>query len=381
MITVNRTKDSINVFCQGKDYVVPFSEENLKALNKISDKSEEVESIEDLHTLIEEVVFMVQNTSSKFLQEECGLYKDPKTGYYHVTNSKGSIIKTPIMPKLANRIVESHGKGESTDYLVKFFLRFARNPKFSSSSFRSYVDNYMAMTYVRPDVVKELLEEGYNESIARERATVNQVKITKEGLVNCYKVSREVDWKFVASEDGESVERKSLYGKSFDPLTGKVTGDERDSIAIESRTFYPAIMGVEGGDPFYCEGGQGPGTLGHIIKVGSNHRLDSWSQVDCRDGRSCVKGLHVGGLDYIAYITGDIHNVFVDPMYIGAIADDETGAMRVKEYFVHSSFVGVTSGMYHSSIYAAKSDKEWESMKDELVNAKKQEVKDIKEID
>jgi hypothetical protein len=68
-------------------------------------------------------------------------------------------------------------------------------------------------------------------------------------------------------------------------------------------------------------------------------------------------------------------------MYIGAIADDETGAMRVKEYFVHSSFVGVTSGMYHSSIYAAKSDKEWESMKDELVNAKKQEVKDIKEID
>lgn len=381
MITVNRTKSSINVFCQGKDYVVPFTEENLEKLNEISDKSEEASSMDELNALIEQVKLIAKSGASKYLQEECGLYKDPKTGKYHITNSKGDIIKTPVMPKLAKRIIESFEREESVDYLVKFFLRFARNPKFNNASFRKYVDNYIAMTYVRPDVVEELMEEGYTEEVARKRATVPQVKLTKEGLVNCYKVSKEVDWKFVASEDGDTAEKKPLYGKAFDPLTGKVTGDEREGLAIEDRTFYPAVMGVEGGDSFFCEGGKGPGTLGHIIKVGSNHRLEHWSQVDCRDGVGCVKGLHVGGLDYIAWIKGDIHNVFVDPMYIGAIADDETGAMRVKEYFVHSSFVGVTSGMYHSSEYAAKSDKEWEAIKDELVNAKTKEVDDIKSID
>ena len=32
-----------------------------------------------------------------------------------------------------------------------------------------------------------------------------------------------------------------------------------------------------------------------------------------------------GGLKYIAYYSGEIHNIFVDPMHIGAVPDDETG--------------------------------------------------------
>ena len=73
----------------------------------------------------------------------------------------------------------------------------------------------------------------------------------------------------------------------------------------------------------------------------------------------CVKGLHVGGLDYIrGYQRSgtETHNVFIDPMDIGAIPNDDTGAIRVMSYLVHSSFAGVNRSIYHSSRFAAISD-------------------------
>ena len=85
--------------------------------------------------------------------------------------------------------------------------------------------------------------------------------------------------------------------------------------------------------------------------------------------QSCVKGLHFGGLKYIAFYSGEIHNIFVDPMHIGAVPDDETGAIRCLQYFVHSSLAGVNGSIYHSSTYAAKTDEEWEEMRREAVQA------------
>ena len=89
--------------------------------------------------------------------------------------------------------------------------------------------------------------------------------------------------------------------------------------------------------------------------------------VDCNDDRSCVKGLHMGGLKYISGISGEIHNVFVDPMHVGAVPDDSTGALRCKQYFVHSSLAGVNGSIYHSSTYAGLTDKEWAEMLAEAV--------------
>jgi hypothetical protein len=130
--------------------------------------------------------------------------------------------------------------------------------------------------------------------------------------------------------------------------------------------FEPAVQGTSG-DAFYCEGPNGFDKPGHFIKVGCVHRLESWDQVDTRDNVSCVKGLHFGGLVYINNYSGEIHNVFVDPMHIGAIPDDNTGAIRCLQYFVHSSLVGVNGSIYHSSTYAAKTDAEWAKMRAEIL--------------
>jgi hypothetical protein len=100
--------------------------------------------------------------------------------------------------------------------------------------------------------------------------------------------------------------------------------------------------------------------------------------VNTNDGRSCVKGLHFGGLQYINCYSGEIHNIFVDPMHIGAVPDDETGAIRCIQYFVHSSLVGVNGSIYHSSTYAAKTDQEWEEMKAEAVKLYAADVDTIK---
>ena len=96
--------------------------------------------------------------------------------------------------------------------------------------------------------------------------------------------------------------------------------------------------------------------------------------MNTNDNQSCVKGLHFGGLKYIAYYSGEIHNIFVDPMHVGAVPDDETGAIRCLQYFVHSSLAGVNGSIYHSSTYAAKTDAEWEEMRKEAV----QDYSDIK---
>jgi hypothetical protein len=50
-------------------------------------------------------------------------------------------------------------------------------------------------------------------------------------------------------------------------------------------------------------------------------------------------------------------------MYIGAVTNDGSGALRVKEYYVYNTFTGVTKSMYHSSTYAAMTDAAWKEMR------------------
>jgi len=113
---------------------------------------------------------------------------------------------------------------------------------------------------------------------------------------------------------------------------------------------------------------------GHHIRVGCLHYLPSWDQVDCNDNHSCVKGLHCGGLNYIQGYQSEgtvTHNIFIDPSDIGAIIGTgygNDGAMRVRRYFVHSSFAGVNKNIYHSSKFAAMTDGEYVKSLEEVVN-------------
>ena len=224
-------------------------------------------------------------------------------------------------------------------------------------------------------------EHGLSEEVAERRATMYQMKITKEGLLNGYKVSTEILHKYEADEDG-NVKEVPRYKRTFNVDTGEIESEGLPE-HVEDRLFQPAIMGTSG-DPFFCEGNNGYDKPNHFIKVGCTHRLPDWSYVNTNDRQSCVKGLHFGGLEYINCISGEIHNIFVDPMHIGAVPDDETGAARCLQYFVHSSLAGVNGSIYHSSTYAAKTDAEWAEMRKAIVeeydSLAKEESKNLTEL-
>jgi hypothetical protein len=59
-------------------------------------------------------------------------------------------------------------------------------------------------------------------------------------------------------------------------------------------------------------------------------------------------------------------------MHIGAVPCDVDGAIRCKQYFVHSSLAGVNGSIYHSSTYAEMTDSEWDLMRAEAVLVKLQ---------
>lgn len=367
MIVVNRLDDVISVSTGNNEFSTMHTEERFNELMKIAEKSEKVESMEDLEILLKEVESICANAENEKVESfHPDLAKDSKSENYFLRINESTISSVAMPDALVRRIEESIDKGIDVSPLMKCWMRFLRNPKAKNKNFGRTFFKYIDMKYLNPKIKKEKLDAGFSEELAGKMALVYQVKITNEGLINCYKVSSEVDWKYEPNEDNDEAIKKPLYGKTFDPLTGEISGDERDDMKAEDRTFYPAIMGMTGGDAFWCEGSM-VNKEGHIIKVGHVHRLGSWDQVDCNDGRSCVKGLHVGGLHYISYISGEIHNVFVDPMHVGAIADDESGAMRVLQYFVHSTFCAVNKSIYHSSKYSQKTDEQWKVIKDEIL--------------
>jgi len=385
MIVVNKMEDVISVSIQNEDHVVPFSQEKFDKLMEISGKSQTIESMEEFKELKAEVEAICKSGEKEKVEAfHKDIFKSIKDGKYYL-RIKGDIISSiPLPESLVRRLEESIDKGIDVSPLMKCWMRFLRNPKAKNSTFANKFFNYVDMLYMNPKIKKEKVDAGFSDIVAEKMAKVFQVKITNEGLINCYKVSTEVDWKYVADEDGNPV-KKNLYARTFDAVTGEVTGSEKDNASVEDRIFMPAIQGTNG-DAFYCEGAK-TNAKGHIIRVGHTHRLESWDQVNCDDSQSCVPGLHVGGLHYINNYSGEIHNVFVDPMHIGAIPNDSSGAMRVLQYFVHSSMVAVNTSIYHSSKYAEKTEEQWEEMKKailkehgELADAAKADTDEIKAL-
>lgn len=328
-------------------------------------------TVEELAALTEEVLAWSKKPVEELLEQDCPyLVVDRKTGKYYLKYNQK--VSTYPMPKaLTDRILDSHEKGIDFMPLIMMWVRFLRNPnlKAKGPSFGEKFFNFVNMKYVHPVLKKEAMDAGFSEEIATKRATIYQMKITKEGLLNGYKVSREIMHKFVADEDG-SPKKVDRYARTFDVNTGKITGTQYPA-AVEDRLFEPAVQG-QSGDAFTCVGPNGFNEPGHFIRVGCVHALPSWDMVDCNDDHTCVKGLHIGGLYYVNNLTGEIHNVFVDPMHVGAVADDFKGVIRCKQYFVHSSLSGVNGSIYHSSEYAKMTDKEWEEALAEAVSKKEE---------
>ena len=364
MIHINVSSGLISGSYGETPFSVTYDEKLYDAMSKVAEAANEATDLETYNLHLEEFAALTVEDYTKVIQDKCEfIFVNRATGEFFL--KVGDVVTDVPMPQaLVDRIYESMDMGIEFDPLVKMWTRWLRNPllKEKGSRFSERFFNFVNMKYVHPKLKQELMEKhGLNEDVATERATMYQMKITKEGLLNGYKVSSEVLHKF----DPESGERVDRYKRTFNPDTGEITSNGLPD-TVEERLFEPAVMGNRGA-AFYCEGLNGFDKPGHFIRVGCTHRLPDWSYVNTNDNMSCVKGLHVGGLKYIAWYAGEIHNVFIDPMHVGAIPDDVDGAIRCLQYFVHSSLAGVNGSIYHSSTYAKKTDQEWAEMRAEIL--------------
>ena len=364
MIHVNVSDGQISGSYGNTPFSVMYDQELYSAMLAVATAANEATDMETYNRHIDEFAGLTVEDFTKKIQDKCEfIYINPATREFFLKHND-VVSNVPMPEALVDRIYESMDQGIDFMPLVKMWTRWLRNPllKEKGKDFSERFFNFVNMKYVHPKLKESYMEiQGLTEEIAEKRATVYQMKITKEGLLNGYKVSEEVLTKYDI-ETGEQIDR---YKRTFNPDTGEIDSDGLPE-HVEDRLFQPSIMGT-GGDAFFCEGSNGYTAPGHFIKVGCTHRLPDWSYVDTRDHVSCVKGLHVGGLKYIAWYSGEIHNVFIDPMHVGAIPDDVDGAIRCLQYFVHSSLSGVNGSIYHSSGYAAKTDQEWAEMRAEIV--------------
>lgn len=395
MIIVNRIGNgkNISVTCKGKEFNVLHTPERFTALMEISEKSTQVASMDELNALLAEVEKICSNDLKEKVETfHPELTYEPNTEKYYL-KLNGRVSKIPLPKQLVWRIEQSMAKDISVDPIIKFWKRALRNKKASDANFMNRLAEYINMTFVDPAKKKEYMDAGLGAEIATEKATTYEVQITQEGLLAAYKTSNEHLVKYEENEKGEIVQvPRYAMKKVFDQDTGKIIEikDSRDLTPAEDRLFVPYVQG-HSGDAFYCEGPKTNDTnsLGHFIRVGHTHRLPDWSYVDTNDSHSCVKGLHIGGLSYIASWQGaDIHTCFVDPMHIGAIPDycgDK--AIRVLQYFIYGSLVALNHNIYHSSQYASQTNDQWDAIAQEilkehgeLVLKKAEEDSDIKAL-
>ncbi len=373
MLRVNQVGDSLTGSINGKPFGIAFSRTKYEKLLELQESVEKAKTVEEAQVLLDQASVLVTADFQELIDHFTPFLKlnKEKVTYHLCIGDKVSPVALPS--SIVKRIEESVSKNIDITPLVKGAMRMLRNPKLSPEKLRRF-GRYVNMIYVNDEFMMKLINDGISAEVAKERATTFQTPFTREGLLSTYKVSAEITTKFVKDEsvDGgvKSVER---FDFEVDEFTGLKT--YKKPKYAEDLVFQPAVMGTRG-DAFACESLiSGDVSMGHIIKVGHLHYLTDWSQVNCNDNQSCVPGLHVGGLDYIRGFQNAntiTHDVFIDPMDIGAIPDDSTGAIRVKRYFVHRSFAGVNKNIYHSSKFAAITDAEFKEQVKQAVAASKE---------
>lgn len=327
MITVNRIENSISGSVNGKSFGVKYSDEKYKEMKRLEAEANEAVSMTALTAIVEQFMVLTEDAYKEQVETACpNLVVNEATGKFFLKTTDGTVISShPVPQALVDRILISVEKGIDFTPIIKFWTRFLRNPNYSDVK-GDRLANYVNKTIIDHELKKELIEKkGVAPATAIERATVYQTPITMEGLLVTYKVSTELLEKY----DKETGKKADRYAAGYDEDTGdKLPAALPD--AVEDRIFYPAVMGLNGGNPFYCyelnqklAKGQAidKGALKHFIKVGRVIELEKWSQVDTRDSQSCLPGLHAGNLDYIKGYQGAgtvTHNIFIDPMDIGA---------------------------------------------------------------
>lgn len=379
MIIINRDGDNITGSLNGEQFSVTFDDQKYGLMMSLQKRADSAQTMDELHAVIAEFkVLTSENYSDKVQTASEYIIGNKHTNKFYL--KYGDRVGNVALPQVfVEKILKSVDKGIDITPLIKCIVRYLRpvpgRPNRTTADLDLFT-KYIDADYVNAENVSKLMDDyGLSHAVATAKATTKQVAITQEGLLVGYKVSTEIMDKFHLNE-AEEAERRSRFGKTVDPDTGVVTYNKAQY--SEDRIFEPKIMGQRG-DAFYCDPLNGSPKLGHIIRVGCSHYLESWKQVD----RPGCKGLHCGGLNYIRGYQQEgtvTHNILVDPMDIHTIASvngiGNDGAMTARRYFVHSAFDSVNRNIYHSSTYSAITDAEYAKIVEEVVKENEMEMKE-----
>ncbi len=367
MISVNIIHDNITGFYNGKPFSVLFDEQRYELMKELEIKAAQATDMEALRALLSEFEGLTKADYKEVVEHAKGgqyLWVNRLTGQVFLAIN-GKVSREPLPQQMVNRIITSVEKKIDVMPLVKNWARFLRNPWYNHGKGVNYAA-YINTTVVNEELKARFMEEQkLTEQRASDLATMYDVSFTQEGLLATYKVVREIGWKFVKDDqDADAVKKVGRFEFEVDEFTGLKKYKKPEF--LEQRVFEPVLQ-RQSGDAFYSGD-----YSGHIVRVGKQVYHDTWDKVDCNDGHSCVPGLHVGGLRYIkGYQTEDsiTLNVFIDPMHIGGIDRNGTGALRVLKYFPHSAMDIPTQNLYHSSEYAKLTDVEYSTMIEDAVTA------------
>ena len=291
MNTINVIDDKICGSYGETPFAVEYSKELYKKMQELAEQSASVTTTEEYNNLLDSFAPLTIVDYTKTIETKCEHIHVNTTGDFFLKHN-GVVSSIPMPQALVDRIFESIDKELSFDPLIKMWTRWLRNPilrrKMKQGWGQDFCErffNFMNMKYVHPKMKEDLMENhGLSEEASDKRATMYQMKITQEGLLNGYKVSSEILHKF----NSQTGEEENRYKRTFNIDTGEIDGEGLPE-HVEDRLFQPSMMGSSG-DAFYCEGPNGYANPGHFIKVGCTHRLDDWSKVNVNDTVSCVKG-------------------------------------------------------------------------------------------
>lgn len=354
----------------GNKFNIPFTEGVLNNLQEMADKLYKLDNADDYYKLLEKAQSYVDsNSTGPIVVKLSDLNYNTEKGTYHLISENKYVSDMPIPGKLIQHIMQAHDNGLPIKPLLKLWTRFLRSP-FVSTLKANLLANYLTAVIVDYEQVTKLVADGYTEMAAEQVATYQDVLVTMEGILVTKKYASLITEGYKINDKNEVV-KTDLYpiSKTVNSITGEVKEEIQYPSYSEDLYFEPAVM-RKGGDAFYC--GQ---TKGHVIQIGKIHKLENWNMVNTDDNSSNVKGLHVGGYNYVQsynYLNAQLLDCFLDPMYIGAISSPRSefsdGAIRCKEYMVYGANIGRTKGFYHSSHYAKIVDNEWEELKSEAIN-------------
>lgn len=369
LLTVNKLNDVLSGIIGNNKYSIGYNDAIYNSLTDLEGRFDVATTLEDAKSIIKEAEDVITNGVQEDVLKAYGefLKFDEKAQKFYLY-SNGVTSSVPLPKALADKMVEAMDKQMPTLPFIKAWMWFLKNPKFNPRKANLFA-KYITTTYVDKKQLKELIEQGYSVEKATELATYNDLSITKNGLLSTYKYAA-IRYKRFNAQTGESEDR---YNVTYDEATGEATVNLPEN--AEDYSLIPPMMG-DRGDAFYADN-----DLGHSIAVGKVHFLDSWDKVNCTDGQACLPGLHLGGQRYIEGYGGNgnlLLNCFVNPMNIGAFTDTGDGAIRVKEYFVHSAQFAPNKSFYNESAYLERSNEQWKEIFAEAVKSSEERIQKIK---